>query len=80
MFAVRPELDRVRTYAKPSPTRRSRHFPAFVLPSEARELNEQDGLLCREPDQYEQANLRIHVIVEPPRPSPDKTLSHTATY
>src|SRR5580658_6788059 len=41
MFAMRPELDRVRTHAKAGPGRRSRHFPASELPCEAREPSEQ---------------------------------------
>src|SRR5260370_93404 len=36
MFAVRPELDRVRTHAEPGPERRSRDFVASELPGEPR--------------------------------------------
>src|SRR5271163_324121 len=40
MFAVRPELDRFRTHAKPGPGRRSRDFPTSELPGELREPRE----------------------------------------
>src|SRR5712692_8745483 len=40
MFAMRPELDRIRTYAKPGPKRRARDFRASELPGEPRKPRE----------------------------------------
>jgi hypothetical protein len=34
----------------------------------ARKLHDQDGVFRRQPDQHDESDLRIHVIVKPPRP------------